>query len=329
MVLLFSWVTFSRSGGSGGFLKDFLMVFQNALFFFGYAYLTAYLLIPVFLVRRKILVFMVVFMALGCGLSVLKFAVSDFLFYGSIAPENHGAFAGLTAARILINTKDMTFIVAVFAIAKYAKDHCMLKSNIQELEEKRLRAEIKLLDHQLDPHIIFNNFNSLYSISIYQRERLRSTLEKMKTIFQYLFCESKLEKVPLAREIDMIENYIGLEKLRYGERLRVTFTSEGNFQNLRIAPLILYAFVENCFVHGAGNDPGKTWISIGLSVKDSNLVFHAANSFSGSAMKLAEPDNKTQNDFNIRRLELQYPLKHMLRINKKPHEYRVELQLKL
>ncbi|HER08510.1 MAG TPA: hypothetical protein ENO20_06325 [Bacteroides sp.] len=329
MVLLFSWVTFSRFGGDIGFLPNLLMVFRNALFFFGYAYLTAYLLIPVFLKRRKIFLFTVVFVALGCGLSVLKFVVSDFLFYGSIAPENQGTLTGLTMARIFMNTKDMTFIVAVFAIAKYAKDNYILESNIQELEEKRLWAEIKLLDHQLNPHIIFNNFNSLYSISIYKSEHLRSTLVKMKAIFHYLFCESKLEKVPLAREIDMIENYIGLEKLRFGERLRITFTSEGNFQNLRIAPLILYSFVENCFVHGAGNEPGEAWISIGLSVKDSHLVFRAANSYASCSRKPAGPVNKVPNDFNIRRLELQYPLKHMLKIQEKPREYRVELHLNL
>lgn len=329
MVLLFSWIAYSRSGAGTGFLQCFRMVTLNAIFFFGYAYLTVYLLIPLLLFRRRVLLFVAAFFITGLALSVLKFMASDVLFYSSISPENSNTRAGLSAAAILINTKDMTFIVAVFAIAKYAKDHYLLRSNLQELEEKRLHAELKLLDYQLDPHMIFNNFNSLYSISIYKREYLRSTVQKIKTIFQYLFCESKHEKVPLVREIDMIENYIGLEQLRYGERLRVSFTSEGNFQNLRIAPLILYSFVENCFVHGAGNNPGKSWISIHLAVKDSHLSFRAANSLSDVSMHLNDPGKKVPHDFNIRRLELQYPNNHMLKIREKLNEYMVELEMNL
>jgi len=329
MVLLFSWVTYSRSGGSDAFLHNFLMVSLNALFFFGYAYITSYLLIPVFLVRRRLFAFTMLFIAVGFGLSFLKFAASDFLFYSSIAPENRQVIPGLSMSGILVNTKDMTFIVAVFAIAKYAKDHYVLQSNIHELEEKRLWAEIKLLDYQLDPHVIFNNFNSLYSISIYKRESLKPTVKKLRSILHYLFRESKLEKVALSREIDMIENYIGLEKLRYGERLKVTFSSEGNFQNLRIAPLILYSFVENCFVHGACEDPRNSWIAIRLSVKDAHLAFRAANSVSGYARESNEQGMIISNDLNIRRLELQYPNNHRLTIRERRNEYIVELNMNL
>ncbi|MCK5134285.1 MAG: histidine kinase [Bacteroidales bacterium] len=329
MVLLFSWVTYFRSEEDAGFLRGFFMVFINALFFFGYAYLTVYLLIPHFLVKKKVLIFILLFILTGIGLSLLKFVFSDVIFYQAIAPENILSGNPVSLSRLLINTKDMTFIVAIFAIAKYARDHYILESNISELEQKGLEAEIKLLEHHMDPHVIFNNFNSLYSISIYRPEYLKSTVKKLKSVLHYLFNESKNENVLLAKEIEMIENYIGLEKLRYGERLDITFRTEGNPQGLKIAPLILYSFVENCFVHGAGEDPRKSWINIELSVKESKLRFFAANSVLEHLCEEKVTGKKSTNENSMRRLELQYPNSHRLTIREKRNEHVVELNMSL
>lgn len=329
MVLLFSWVTHSRADGSGSFANRFAMVFTNALFFFGYAYLTVYVLIPGFLVKRKVLLFVILFALSGIALSYAKFIFSDFIFYMAIAPENAMDGYPLSFPAILINTKDMTFIVAVFALAKYARDHYILESNIRELQKKGLEAELKLLEHQMDPHVIFNNFNNLYSISIYRPEHLKSTVKKLKSILHYLFQESKNNKVFLSKEIEMIENYIGLEKLRYGDRLSISFTTEGSIDGFKIAPLILYSFVENCFVHGAGEDPSKSWIKIELKVKDSRLQFLAANSVSDQSWKQKFSGKSSTNENSMRRLELQYPNSHRLTIREKRNEHAVELNLSL
>ena len=329
MVLLFSWVTYYRSGDGSNFLSGFLAVFINALFFFGYAYLTVYMLIPYFLLRKKVVTFIATFILTGIGLSLLKFLFSDIVFYNAIAPENSFPLRTLSLSAVLVNTKDMTFIVAIFAIAKYARDHYILETSIKELEQKGLEAEIKLLEHHMDPHVIFNNFNSLYSISIYRPEYLKPTVNKLKSILHYLFSESKHEKVSLSKEVEMIENYIGLEKLRYGERLNIVFNTEGDTQGLKISPLILYSFVENCFVHGAGEDPKKSWINIELSVKESRLRFYAANSVSDHLGEQKGSGKNGSSENNVRRLELQYPNSHRLAIREKRNEHIVELNMTL
>ncbi|MCK4746923.1 MAG: hypothetical protein KAT15_07810, partial [Bacteroidales bacterium] len=142
MVLLFSWVTYYRSGDGSNFLSGFLAVFINALFFFGYAYLTVYMLIPYFLLRKKVVTFIATFILTGIGLSLLKFLFSDIVFYNAIAPENSFPLRTLSLSAVLVNTKDMTFIVAIFAIAKYARDPYILETSIKELEQKVLEAEI-------------------------------------------------------------------------------------------------------------------------------------------------------------------------------------------
>ncbi|MCK5068485.1 MAG: histidine kinase [Bacteroidales bacterium] len=298
MVLLFSWVAHSRSDTEGGFLDDFLMVFNNAIVFFGYAYLTVYFLIPHILVKKKVFLFLFLFFLSGLALSGLKFLFSDYLFYLAISPENASRGPSLTLSTMLVNTKDMTFIVAIFAIVKYARDHYILESNIRELQQKGLEAEIKLLEHHMDPHVIFNNFNSLYSISLNRPEYLKTTVKKLRSVLHYLFRESKLEKVSLSREIEMIENYIGLEKLRYGERLKISYDNEGSSQGLEIAPLILYPFVENCFVHGAGEDPDQSWIRINLSVRSICLLL---NQNCGSMRPIRFRKTKGRNGPGIRK----------------------------
>ncbi|MCK5692831.1 MAG: histidine kinase [Bacteroidales bacterium] len=328
MVLLFAWVAYSRSGDPGSFWKGYLMVFTNALFFFGYAYISVYLLIPKFLLKRRIFVFFIVFVLTGLALSLLKFIFSDYIFYQAIAPENATPGNLITLQALLVNTKDMTFIVAVFALAKFARDYYTLELNNRELQRKELEAELKLIEHQMDPHVIFNNFNSLYSISIYRPEHLKPTVKKLKAILHYLFQESKSDKVLLAKEVEMINNYIGLETLRFGDRLKVRFEPEGHMNGLKIAPLILYSFVESCFVHGAGENPRESWIRIELKVQDSRLRFVAANSVSGSP-DYPDGRNDGRNENSIRRLELAYPNSHRLAIRERNNEHEVELHVSL
>lgn len=329
MVFLFTWVAWSHSSDQGSFWRGLAMVTINAMFFFGYAYITVYLLIPKLLVRKRVLIFLISFVLIGLGLSLCKFLFSDFIFYQAIAPESTPGSSLISLQGLLVNTKDMTFIVALFALVKYARDHYTLESNIRELQRKGLEAELKLIEHQMDPHVIFNNFNNLYSISIYRPEFLKSTVKKLKAILHYLFMESRSEKVQLLSEIEMIENYIGLEKLRFGERLKVDFSVEGSIQGLRITPLILYSFVENCFVHGAGEDPSSSWIKISLIVKDTRLCFTAANSVRENPGEQRSGGKRTSNENSVRRLELEYPNSHRLAIRERRNEHLVDLSISL
>ncbi len=275
------------------------------------------------------ILFIVLFALTGMGLSLLKFVFSDLIFYQAIAPESVSSGYSGSLSALLVNTKDMTFIVAIFALAKYARDHYLLKSNIQELQRKGLEAELKLLEHQMDPHVIFNNFNNLYSISIYRPEYLKSTVKKLKSLLHYLFTESRNDMVLLVKEVEMIENYIGLEKLRFGDRLNITLKTEGRLEGLKIAPLILYSFVENCFVHGAVEEPRQSWIRIELTVKERRLCFLAANSVSEQPIKQKTSGRSSANVNSLRRLELQYPNNHRLAIRNKRNEHFVELYVSL
>src|SRR5665647_2093788 len=121
-VLVFTAIIFVQSN-TGTFLNSLWITFVNALFFFSYAYITIFLLIPEFLLNKKIGWFVVLFLLVGVALSALKLVVSDQIFYSSISPENIGKRGIFNLRFIAVNTKDMTFIVALFCIAKYIKDY--------------------------------------------------------------------------------------------------------------------------------------------------------------------------------------------------------------
>jgi len=327
-VLVFSWLLYYKSLVDSSFTQSLLVVLINAVFFFGYAYLCVYILIPKLLAKKKLGLFIVVFLLSGLALSALKFLVSDLAFHQVISPENGFPDASVSLSDLLMNTKDMTFIVALFAIVKFARDHYLLEFNIRELQEKGLKAKIKLLEHQMDPHVIFNNFNSLYSISLNRPELLGETVKKLQSVLHYLFRESKHGEVELSREIKMIENYIGLEELRFGDRLEVIYELEGEPQDLKIAPLILYPFVENCFVHGAGENPDSSWINVHMSIKGNMLKFCASNSVSKRDQSRSD-NGKKGNENSLRRLEIQYPNSHGLTILDRENKHVVELNINL
>ena len=328
MVLLFSWVVHSSGDEELDFLESILLVFIHAIFFFGYAYLVVYLFIPRILLKGMVIRFLLAFLFSGLFISLLKFMISDLVFYEAITPEGGSFGRSLSLSAMLVNTKDMSFIVVIFALVKYARDHYILKSNIRELQQRALEAEISLLEHQMDPHVIFNNFNNLYSISLYRPELLGETIKKLRFVLHYLFMDSKQEKVALDREISMLENYIGLESLRFGERLRIGYSKEGETTGLLISPLILYPFVENCFIHGAGEDPDRSWIDISVKTEGNRLYFHAANSrMPGRGIDQQEKKGGGEN--SLRRLELQYPNRHRLAIIDREDRHEVELNINL
>ncbi len=326
MILLFSWIVFIRNDD-----ETFYHVIQgvslNALFFFGYAYLTAYIFVPVLIHRKKYVWFIVIFLATGFAISYLKFIFSDFLFYTAIATEFTARFKLVEFSYLITNTKDMTFIVSLFLIAKFAKDNHHLQLRLRELQDHQLRSEIKLLKHQLDPHVIFNNLNNLYSLSINNSKKVGESIHKFHSLLEYYFIIGKAQQVPLKTEIQTIGDFIALEKLRYGERLDVSIDIEGKEINKKIIPFVFFSFIENCFDHGCSIESGNSWIRILVKVEKDAILFHAANSKPQNVLEaghLKDPYLVTR-----QKMDLLYPGKYLLRIDDLPDQYFLDLKLRI
>ena len=286
-VLFFTAILYAQNS-TDNFSHTFKITLINALFFFSYAYITIFLLIPEFLLKKKIIWFLLLFILVGIALSALKVVVSDFIFYSSISPENVERTGVMNLRFMVVNTKDMTFIVALFCIAKYVKDYLFAENLRKKLEAQNKEAQSKLLQTQFDPHFMFNTINNLYALSLLNPQKTKEVIRRLKTVLTYIVEESQKAFVSLSNEVELVDNYIQLEKLRYGKRLKVDYSTQGNIEGLRIPPMLLFLLVENSFKQGSSLDAGKTWINIIVSVKPGKIILSAENSKHKTIMKQDE-----------------------------------------
>ncbi len=327
MILLFSWIVYLRDDSGAGYLQAMKGVSLNALFFFGYAYITAYILVPLLLNRKKYFWFFLTFLASGIIISYIKFIFSDIVFYSAIAADISARFRQVELPYLVTNTKDMTFIVALFLIAKYAKDNHYLQMRLRELRDHQLRAEIKLLQHQMDPHVIFNHLNNIYSLAVNNYDRVGDSIRRFHSLLSYYFITGKNRVVDLNAELRAIEDFITLEKFRYGKRLSISYSVAGESKERKIIPFVFFSLVENCFEHGCSIESGSSWIKIDVRIEGRAILFHAANSKPQNilvATSSVDPYTVTK-----QKLDLLYPGKYLLRIDDRQDRYSVDLKLRI
>ena len=276
-IVFFSGILYSQNASYSPFSAIWLTS-VNALFFFSYAYITIFILIPEFLLKNKITWFILLFILIGIGLSAIKLVFSDHIFYSSLSPENIEKSGIMNFRFIVVNTKDMTFIVAFFCIAKYAKDYVYAETVRKNLEKQNKEAQRKLLQSQFDPHFLFNTINNLYALSLLNPLKTKNVIDRIKKVLHYIIDESQKDFVDLKDELALVENYIELEKLRYGKRLKVNLEISGDIERGKIPPLILFFLVENCFKHGSSLDAGTPWIHISLIKYEGKVMVKTANS---------------------------------------------------
>jgi two-component system, LytTR family, sensor kinase len=195
-----------------------------------------------------------------------------------------------------------------------------------ELEHGKLTSELKYLKGQIHPHFLFNTLNNLYALTLKNSDKASDVVLKLANLLDYMIYHSNADKVKLEKELGIIESYIELEKIRYGDRLELDYQVNGDTNTAEIAPLILFPFIENAFKHGASKDRSNPKISIDITVVENSCVI--------LTVKNSLPVEKIENNHggiglkNIRRqLDLQYPDKHELKIEKREKSFEVYLNI--
>jgi len=212
--------------------------------------------------------------------------------------------------------------VCIYIIGDYRK-----KQQLNEqLVKAKAEAEIKLLKGQLHPHFLFNSLNNIYSLALMKSDLTADSILKLTELLDYLVYRANMDKVGLSKEVDLLQNYVSLEQLRYGEKLKIESDIAVLNPAMPVAPLILLPFAENCFKHGGTGQDGLFRIQIYLHADHKKLEFHIANSKKKSREK---PEvNGGVGLENIRkRLTLLYPDRHRLSIDNQPDRYSVRLEI--
>jgi two-component system, LytTR family, sensor kinase len=194
------------------------------------------------------------------------------------------------------------------------------------LEKQNLKSELELLKHQINPHFLFNTLNNVDSLITENNQKASLALNKLSQIMRYMIYETEKEKVPLKEEIDYIESYISLQKLRTTNENKIIFEITGNIENHRIAPMLLITFIENAFKHSSLKKTENSVI-IKLNVLENQINFSCVNTLSCSPTG-KEVYSGMGLELIKKRLELIYPKAYKLNINKIKQTFEVNLEIK-
>ncbi|NER16625.1 sensor histidine kinase [Spongiivirga citrea] len=198
-----------------------------------------------------------------------------------------------------------------------------------KLREQKKIAELNALKNQLNPHFLFNTLNNLYALAVEKSNSVPEVIERLSDILDYMLYRCNDKFVSIHKEIELLHNYIALEKIRYGDRVKLTFKNEIE-SDIQIAPLLLLTFVENAFTHGVTQALKDATIDISLTYYGDIFICCVKNS---------KPANlSTKTDLNQResvglknvkeQLALLYPTNHKLVILDEEKSYTIQLTIK-
>lgn len=222
--------------------------------------------------------------------------------------------------------------VLLFTLLVKAVGHWIDQERLhQDTMREKLAAELNLLKAQVHPHFLFNTLNNLYALTLQAAPAAPQVVLKLSELMSYMLYESQSEHILLEKEIGHIQNYIALERLRYGNRLDVSLVASGETEGRMIAPLLLIPFVENAFKHGVSDETENVWVTIDLKVKDGWLGVKVENSCTASEKRSNE--NGVTGGIGLqnvkRRLALLYPDTHKLILTRETEYYSVDLKIRL
>ncbi len=195
----------------------------------------------------------------------------------------------------------------------------------EALKEKNHEMEMALIKSKIDPHLLFNTINNIDALIIKDAIEASNYLNKLSDIMRFMLYETMAEKILLSQEIEYIEKYIALQKIRTANVNYIHFTVSGDIGNKLIAPMIFIPFIENAFKHTT-NKKLENAIAVNILITDKKIKMVCENKFD-SKPKIQPMNSGLGNELIQKRLQLIYADKHLLEINKNNELYSVHLTI--
>ncbi len=218
---------------------------------------------------------------------------------------------------------------------KLIKRWWLKQKETEQLFHEKTKAELQLLKAQVHPHFLFNTLNNIYYFSLSGSPKAPEMINKLSGLLHYILNECNQPLIPLQKEINMVRDYMALEKIRYGEmNMTIGIQNEdspprqGEAGRGLIAPLLLIPFVENSFKHGTSKMLAHPWVKLQVIIENNTLHFSVENSRPPAAETQLKKGNIGLKNVK-KRLELLYPGTHELNIVSKPESFFVYLKVQL
>jgi len=318
---------------TSGFISFILQrTTHNILMHMFFTYILIYLLLPKFLLKGKyialiagILITLALLIIYKYNQLLNNFYTLNQAFYEKNHEPDKGYLFRCAWENVMFNCPTAGGIALGIKLLK----HWYLKQKeTQQVAASKAKAELQLLKAKVHPHFLFNTLNNIYSFTLNSSPKATEMVDKLSGLLQYIIHECNQAQVSLKREISMIQDYMSLEKIRYGEEMDMTIDIRGDYSDKMIAPLLLIPFVENSFKHGASKMLSKPSVNLNIILENQILHFMLSNS------KPEEYINPERNGGiglgNVqKRLQLLYPGKHELIMTAEPEHFTVLLEIEL
>jgi LytS/YehU family sensor histidine kinase len=289
-------------------------------------YISNYILVPKLLYRKNYFLFGLAYILLVFSFSILKMYLEGLLMHNPGMFDLRNRFK----ARMYDNTIPHFLLVSTGVAFKLLLDHAKAQKRIGEIAKEQAETELNFLKSQINPHFLFNSLNSVYFLIDKKNDDARNALHTFSEMLRYQLYECNGHKIPVEKEIKFIKDYISVQRLRRNKNFELNFNVITEEKDASIEPLLLIPFVENAFKHLSHFDDGrKDLINISLSSKNDHLVFEVENTVNGKRPgQLIHEGGIGLNNLR-RRLELLYPGKHALQIDKTGDWFKASLEVVL
>jgi sensor histidine kinase YesM len=268
--------------------------------------------------------------------NILLFAVYYFLWQGIYYGITHSGAAWLVgkgpAPRLFRQQVQLSwfeigkYVLKVTAFYTLAFYYIYKKTERQRTQLAAINKDMQLnlLKQQLSPHFYFNTLNNLYGLARSNSNKLHPALQQLSEIMRYVLDDGSRQKVLLSQEINFLQSYIALEKLRYEQDTVIEMKVQGEINGQMILPMLLVQFVENAFKHGMKEKSEASWMNVKMDVKGQQLVFVVENSAVAGPVTEGIGINSVKNILN-----LQYNGKYDLDMQQQANRFSVVLKLNL
>ena len=226
------------------------------------------------------------------------------------------------------NIMSMTVVILMFGANLGVKEFIRSRDDrrrLAELERQNLEHQLAYLRYQISPHFFMNTLNNIHALIDIDPEKAQETIVELSKMMRYVLYDADKERVALNKELDFVETYVKLMRLRYTDKVRISLTLPADIPDRQLPPLMLISFVENAFKHGVSYQH-DSFIEVSMTVADNKLTFRCRNS-------KAETPSQEKGGVglaNVRqRLNLLYGDHYSLRINEGTNDYSVELNIPL
>lgn len=288
-------------------------------------YINIYWLIPKLILRKRYWTYLFSLIAMLAMVYLLRTGLNYFLVTEEIWPEAESVGQFLQLNHIVAVVLGELYVIAFVSAIKLLIDWSIEKQRNEELAKLQLSTELKYLRTQIQPHFFFNTLNNLYALTLIKSDNAPQLVIKISDMMQYVLYEINSTKADLLEEINYINNFVDIARLRFNESIEWETDITGDIEDVEVPPLLFLTFIENCFKHGL-NDSDKVKVTMSFEIVNKDyLEFTLTNSFN--------PESNVTNIDGIgiantkRRLNLLFANDYVLETRMKDNMYQLFLKI--